>query len=764
MPINRLKSNGSWGNIGLLYRLKNNGAWGRIQSVYRLKSNGTWNLVYGLVSNIPVVTSAPTLTTGGGSSTDFTHQDTITLTRGTWTKTGSTYDPVSYNLQIQSGPSTAGPWTDVATGTGTTVSYAISIAETRSPSQYFRGRVVVTNSAGQSIPFTTTPVRARINLSVTKPVASTSPNIITVSWITTPTNSSQNIASQTLAIIANQQYTFNGNTYNVGDVVYSTSVSPGTQTNFNISLAGTNITAPISYRARVTVIANDSAATTVVSQLSDAFTTNALTPPTPTDVTWTLIGGVKTWSIFFTGGSGPFYQTIYAFNAFEQTTTGFEASGSSSPITYTGLQNPTDNVSLYWFVRSSNALNSNTSNDISLWSAASIEYRPRVPFNVSVSVAPTSGTAGVTTYTATASASGTPTPTISYQWQFFDSEISQTWQNLGTGSTSSTYTPASNYVSLYGGNLRCTVTATNLMGSTSAISNQVTVSVATTTTTSTAAPTTTTTTTAAPSYVLTVNCNGGTGCPASGTHNGTYVIPSTNPTRSGFTFNGYDATCTGVSIGRFTAGQSVPCDGTIVLTASWTAINVAPFNVSVTVAPTSGTAGSTLFTATASASGTPTPTIAYQWQFFDSEISNSWQNLTGATSQTYTPPSNYRTSFGPSLRCRVTATNVAGSASANSNEVTVNAPATTTTTTTAAPTTTTTTAAPTTTTTTTAAPTTTTTTTAATTTTTTAAPAGRTCTSFDISLAKCRSGGCDNSGCASGASCSPAQDLSGAGC
>jgi trimeric autotransporter adhesin len=103
--------------------------------------------------------------------------------------------------------------------------------------------------------------------------------------------------------------------------------------------------------------------------------------------------------------------------------------------------------------------------------------------------------------------------------------------------------------------------------------------------------TTTTTTTAAPSYTLTVNCNSGTGCPASGTHSGSYTIPATNPTRSGFTFAGYDASCSGSFIGRYSAGQTILCTGTIVLSAAWTASATTTTTLSTTTTTTTTTTG-----------------------------------------------------------------------------------------------------------------------------------------------------------------------------
>jgi hypothetical protein len=81
----------------------------------------------------------------------------------------------------------------------------------------------------------------------------------------------------------------------------------------------------------------------------------------------------------------------------------------------------------------------------------------------------------------------------------------------------------------------------------------------------------------------------------------------------------------------------------------------APVN---TVAPAiSGTAtiGSTLTTSDGTWTGTPTPTFAYQWQRVTT-------NISGATSSTYVVQ---LADAGNTIRCVVTATNVAGSASAN---------------------------------------------------------------------------------------------------
>ena len=101
----------------------------------------------------------------------------------------------------------------------------------------------------------------------------------------------------------------------------------------------------------------------------------------------------------------------------------------------------------------------------------------------------------------------------------------------------------------------------------------------------------------------------------------------------------------------------------------------APVNtVAPVVSPSSGPAGSTTFSTT---NGTWSPDdadgiYAYQWQFYDS--GSLYGSISGATSSTYTPPSNYVSVYGSVLRCRVTATNATGSTSATSNEVTVTTP------------------------------------------------------------------------------------------
>jgi hypothetical protein len=85
--------------------------------------------------------------------------------------------------------------------------------------------------------------------------------------------------------------------------------------------------------------------------------------------------------------------------------------------------------------------------------------------------------------------------------------------------------------------------------------------------------------------------------------------------------------------------------------------NVAPTISGSSISPSSGTAGSTTFTAYAgTVTGSPTPTISYQWQYFNTSF--VFVNIAGATSQSYTPPSNFNTLYpNYGFYCLITASN-----------------------------------------------------------------------------------------------------------
>jgi hypothetical protein len=292
MPIYRYNDGGEWQVMGNIYRYNDNGEWLPMNAVYRYNDGGEWQVIYLRNSNLPAVSTAPTLVDQFGSDFYFTQNSTITLNRGTWTNTGSTFTPVYYNLTIQYKTDSDNTWTNVTPTSTTptnpvgttgynnyqTVSYALTLQDVRNPSYSYRGRVNVKNDVGESLTYFTTPVRSSMEISVTDPVVTVNSvsNSLGVSWTTTPTNNSSNISSQTLEIITNEAYTYNGQTFDLYDTVYTTTINPGTGT-ATINIDGTNIKPSTSFYAAITVVANDTDETVAFASSLD-FTTPAAAP------------------------------------------------------------------------------------------------------------------------------------------------------------------------------------------------------------------------------------------------------------------------------------------------------------------------------------------------------------------------------------------------------------------------------------------------------------------------------------------------------
>ena len=287
MAIYRYNDGGEWQVMANIYRYNDNGEWLPMNAIYRYDDNSIWRVIYLRNENLPSVSVAPTLTDQFGSETSFTQNSTITLNRGTWRNTGSTFTPVYYNLTIQRKTDSDTTWTNVtptsftpANPVGTTgynnyqtVSYALTLTDVRDPSYLYRGRVNVKNDVGEGITYFTTPIRSYMDLSVSTPTVTVYGDRIVVDWTTTPTNSSSNIDAQEVEIITDTGYTYNGNTFSAYDTVYTTTVTPGTG-QVTIYLSGTNIRPNSSFYASVTVTANDTDQT-VAFNTSNVFTTLA---------------------------------------------------------------------------------------------------------------------------------------------------------------------------------------------------------------------------------------------------------------------------------------------------------------------------------------------------------------------------------------------------------------------------------------------------------------------------------------------------------
>lgn len=227
-----------------------------------------------------------------------------------------------------------------------------------------------------------------------------------------------------------------------------------------------------------------------------------------------------------------------------------------------------------------------------------------------------------------------------YQWQYDNTNI--------PGATSSTYTIESAYV---GTSIRCIVTASNSAGSRAASSNATTavaanVPLAPTIGTATATSSTTAT------VAFTANDNGGasvTVFTATSNPGGITGTSASSPiTVNGLTsLTSYNFTVTATN----SAGTSAASGSSNTITPG----AVAPVN---TVSPTvfgAAVVRVTISSSTGTWTGAPSPTFTYQWQ------SQSTGDISGATSSDFVIPTSL---LGQNLRCRVTGTNVAGSAQA----------------------------------------------------------------------------------------------------
>jgi len=306
-------------------------------------------------------------------------------------------------------------------------------------------------------------------------------------------------------------------------------------------------------------------------------------------------------------------------------------------------------------------------------------------------VSPSSGPAGSTTFSTT---NGTWSPddadgVYAYQWQFYDS--GSLYGSI-SGATSSTYTPASNYVSVYGSVLRCRVTATNATGSTSAVSNEVTV---TTPVPTGGSVTISPSGTQLAGTTLTVSTSGWSNSPTSynvrlyaSTSNppvpgaiGTVLKASTSSSSLTYTITTSDATAPAYYFKAFAiatngGGDSTEVESNVVLSA----LPSAPTGGSVTLSP-SGTqyAGTTLTASTSGWSGSPT---SYSLRLYASTsnppsaggIGSVLVSSTTSSSLTYTittsdanPPSYY-------FKAYATATNDGGTSSEVGSNVVTSAP------------------------------------------------------------------------------------------
>ena len=240
------------------------------------------------------------------------------------------------------------------------------------------------------------------------------------------------------------------------------------------------------------------------------------------------------FNVYFSGGSGPYYQTYWSSVDAVPSATGYDANGSSSPISVTNLVSPSGGTTYYFSVRSVSALtNTGTGNTTSLtispWSSTRVSYYAPI----------------------------VPTITMSA-----NSGVGQTSATINWTSTNQSYA----YVDgTYVGNVK-TYTFSNLSPSTS-YSGTVTVY---STDSQTASASYSFTTSAVPTYTITYDGNGNTGgSTAATTGSGSVTIRSNGFTRTNCSFAGWALSAGGVV--AYSGGASYNLTANVTFYAVWTA-------------------------------------------------------------------------------------------------------------------------------------------------------------------------------------------------
>jgi hypothetical protein len=381
-----------------------------------------------------------------------------------------------------------------------------------------------------------------------------------------------------------------GSSYNTATVNFTITSSPGSNTiDWNqYSLDGSNwsniYTSPISlsglsastgYYIYMRSLNYDGLYSGTTSQY---FVTNAapvyLTAPTPSSV----VKSGSDFLLYFSGGSGPYYQAWWVGTPGQPTATGYDASRSFSPIIITNLTSPSGGTTYYFSVRSVDSLTTTgtgttTSLSISPWSTTQATYYAPI-------------TPTITTPTVTG--------------------ITQTQATINWTSTNQSYA----YVDgTYVGNVT-SYTRTGLSASTP-YSGTVTVY---STDGVTASANYSFTTASLVSYTITYSGNGNTGgSTTSTTGNGSVTLRSNGFTRTNCTFAGWNTNAAGTGT-NYSAGGSYNLTSDVTLYARWTADTVTWTNPTVTFTGTSGSGSTTQRSwswTTGSVSGATA--VGYQW-------------------------------------------------------------------------------------------------------------------------------------------------------
>ena len=427
---NSTNAGANWRKIAQVYRKNSEGgAWVKIRRIF-VYNGGVWRKVHDSDSLNPINTVPPTLEsdyTGALYYGDYMHGSTLTLTRGTWTGNVTGY-ALSINKSI--GGDFPLNYNAVSSGTGTSLTYQIPLSSARYPSDWYRGRVVATNSFGSTTSLVGKFI-SRINAEVTYFFTTMTGDVFQASWTTNVSPQSSggdNLLSQTIQILSNDSFTHNGVSYSPNSVVYSVSYPITSSQVEQINFQTANIKQNQSYYAKIIVVANDTSETTF-SEIGDDFTHVSLSGATSTSiVSVSRLNDTQTRVVVSSsGGSGPNYQLFWTDAASAPTSENrYDAASPTSTVTED--YEFSNGVTYYFYIRSSNEYLGPTTENGTGTAGTFSAYGPTTGAafytfaqpSGTVSVSPSSGTAGTTTFTATPSVSASPSAQISYQWQYFE--------------------------------------------------------------------------------------------------------------------------------------------------------------------------------------------------------------------------------------------------------------------------------------------------------------------------------------------------------
>ena len=591
-----------------------------------------------------VASAAPT----GGSVTLSPSGSQYQGTQLTAATTGWSGSPSSYNVRIYasaSNPPTTSSTLKASSSGASSVTYTISATDASS-GFFFKAFATATNASGASV---------EVGSNVVTSVAFTAPSA--------PQNLSRSTGNGGSKTFTWSAPASNGGTaitsyqYNLDSLGWVTT-SSSTSQSLTVS-AGSHV---FQVRA-VNSVGGGTAASTgtfVVPTINSGPSASSITTTSAT-VSWTS-SNQESYSLSIPGAPA----TPYGGS----TATSRSITSLSSGTSYT----PTLTIT-------------SSTGDTATTTGSAFTTSIAPPVNtVAPTISPTSGTAGTTQYSVTSNGTWSPADSdgvYEYLWQSSDNPPTNSIFISAPGTnTLSTYTPPSNFFTLgYSSPIRCRVTATNGGGSVSAVSNTATVSAPAVAPSGGTVSISTNTGNYTVGSIITYSTTGWSGSPTSYSlrlYNGTNPVLTSDPLRASTSSSSGTYTITTSDVPNFfkafaTATNSAGTSAEASSLQVGPAVQPAPVNtVAPSVTPTSGTAGSTTYSCTTGSWNNSPTSYAYQWQYNDQGA--VFLSISGATSSTYSPPSNFNSIYVSPIRCRVTATNVGGSTEAFSNTATVSSP------------------------------------------------------------------------------------------